>query len=729
MVFFVGVSGNADAVHQDTETNTSIEELVTTVRSSVVTIRHTGRGGQDAGLGTGFVVSSDGLIATNLHVIGEARPISVELSDGRVLDVTEIYATDQIADVAVIRVEADDLRPLPLADAGSLRDGQEVVAIGNPYGLERSVVVGRVSGRRTIGGMEMIQLAIPIESGNSGGPLLDRSGKVHGILTLKSQVTRNLGFAVAGDRVQGLLKNPNPVLMNRWLTIGQLDPAEWLTVGGGLWRQRAGRILVSGEGKGFGGRILCLARETLPTLPYEVTVQVKFDDTSGAAGLVFAADGKDKHYGFYPSNGRLRLTRFDGPTVYTWNVIEDIDVPDYRVGDWNHLRVRVEEDLIRCFVNDQEVIESTDRNLLGGRPGFVSFRGTEAKFRQFFVGDEVPRLYPNNAVLAQVEEITSGFQKIDPRNGKVVNSLAEVGATTVSALELKARALLRQSEQLKILAAQVHHHQIIEQLSETVDVDDHNIDMFRAALQIASLDNLELDYEASVADLERLSSLIKVRLPQKANDVTCIRMLDKVLFEELGFHGSRGDYYNRSNSYVNEVLDDREGIPITLAVLYIELAKRLGVQVHGIGFPGHFLVRFDSSEGHSEWIDVFERGKRLTYENLVERLSEQTGEVLNENHLEVSSSREILSRILNNLLSIAIQEKDAESMLRYSDAMVVIQPDSARSRFLRMLTARQLNHFETVKKDARWLLAQQPSGIDLVMVKRLLQAVETDSDK
>ena len=716
-------------MHQDKEKNPSIEELVTTVRPSVVTIRHTGRGGQDAGLGTGFVVSSDGLIATNLHVIGEARPISVELSDGRVLDVTEIHATDQIADVAVIRVEADDLRPLPLADAGSLRDGQEVVAIGNPYGLERSVVVGRVSGKRTIDGMEMIQLAIPIESGNSGGPLLDRSGKVHGVLTLKSQVTRNLGFALAADRVQGLLRNPNPVLIHRWLTIGQLDPTEWLTVGGGLWRQRAGRILVSGEGKGFGGRILCLAREALPTLPYEVTVQVKLDDTSGAAGLVFAADGKDKHYGFYPSNGRLRFTRFDGPTVYTWNVIEDVDVPDYRVGDWNHLRVRVEEDFIRCFVNDQEVIVSTDRNLRAGKPGFVSFRGTEAKFRRFFVGDEVPRLYPDEAVLAHIEKITSGFQEIDPRNGTVVDSLAEVGPTTVSALEIKAHSLLRQSEQLQILAGQVHHHQVIEQLSETVDVDDNTIDMFRAALQIASLDNLELDYEASLADLERLSSSIKVRLPQKADDVTCIRMLDKVLFEELGFHGSRGDYYNRSNSYVNEVLDDREGIPITLAVLYIELAKRLGVQVHGIGFPGHFLVRFDSAEGDPEWIDVFERGKRLTYENLVERLSEQTGELLNESHLKVSSSREILSRILNNLLSIAIQEKDAESMLRYSDAMVVIQPDSARSRFLRMLTARQLNHFETVKKDARWLLAQQPSGIDLVMVKRLLQALEADSDK
>ncbi|MCP4945727.1 MAG: trypsin-like serine protease, partial [Planctomycetaceae bacterium] len=206
--------------------------------------RHVGRGGNDAGLGTGFVISSDGLIATNLHVIGEARPISVELTDGRIFDVTEIHATDRNADVAVIRIDTEGLQPLDLAASSSLRDGQEVVAIGNPHGLERSVVVGRVSGRRTIDGIEMIQLAIPIESGNSGGPLLDRNGDVHGILTLKSQVTRNLGFAVVADRVNGLLENPNPVLLDRWLTIGQLDLTEWLTVGDGLWRQRAGRITV-----------------------------------------------------------------------------------------------------------------------------------------------------------------------------------------------------------------------------------------------------------------------------------------------------------------------------------------------------------------------------------------------------------------------------------------------------------------------------------------------------
>lgn len=725
---FFGAFGNAQGVEQRKDNIPSIEEMVANVRPSVVTIRHVGRGGNDAGLGTGFVISSDGFIATNLHVIGEARPVSVELADGRAFDVTEVHATDRNADVAVIRIEAKDLQPLALATANSLRDGQEIIAIGNPHGLERSVVVGHVSGRRVIDGTEMIQLAIPIESGNSGGPLLDRKGKVHGILTLKSQVTRNLGFAVSANHIDELLDNPNPVLLDRWLTIGQLDSTEWLTLGGGLWRQRAGRITVTGKGKGFGGRSLCLAKGALPGVPYEVGVQVKLDDESGAAGLVFEADGEDKHYGFYPSNGRLRFTRFDGPTVFTWNVIEDVDVPEYRKDDWNHLRVRVEEDGIRCYVNDHEIVVSSDQNLRKGRPGLVSFRGTEAAFRRFSCGAEVPRLQPDDAVWAQIEKTTVGFKEIDASDTTLVKSLAGAGSTAVAALQLKADSLSRQSEQLRVLASQVHHHQIVEKLLNEVAVDDEKIDMFRAALQIACLDNQEIDCEASLADLRRLSASIKAKLPVDANDADRLAMLDQVLFSELGFHGSRADYYNRSNSYVNEVLDDREGIPITLAVVYMELAKRLGVKVHGIGFPGHFLVRFDGADGNSEWIDVFERGKRLTREDLAKRYREQTGEPLNDSHLEASTSREILSRMLNNLLSIAIQEKDAQSMLRYLDAMLAIRPDSARSHFLRMLTARQLNDVEIAKRDARWLLIQQPSGIDLAMVKRLLQAIEADSE-
>src|SRR3990172_1140813 len=166
-------------------------ELTELVRKSVVVVSYAGRDGRQAGLGAGFVVSSDGLIATNLHVIGEARPISVTLADGKKFDVTEVHATERNTDLAIIRIDAKGLPALPLGDSDALKQGQEILAVGNPRGLEFSVVTGVVSGRRDIDGKSMIQLAIPIEQGNSGGPLPDRAGRVHRLLTLKSVLTQN----------------------------------------------------------------------------------------------------------------------------------------------------------------------------------------------------------------------------------------------------------------------------------------------------------------------------------------------------------------------------------------------------------------------------------------------------------------------------------------------------------------------------------------------------------
>jgi S1-C subfamily serine protease len=234
----------------------SVEEIAKRSKGSVVSIRFQGRRESDAGLGTGFVVG-DGLVATNLHVIGEARPITVELADGSSHEATAVHATDRDGDLAVVRIAAPGLVPLPLAAAGTLVDGQEVVAVGNPHGLKRSIVAGRVSALREMNGIEMIQLALPVEPGNSGGPLLDLEGRVHGIVSMKSLVTPNLGFAVSVARLRSLLDRPNPVSMDRWLTIGAIDPAQWTPIGGARWRQRAGRISVGGAGNGFGGRSLC----------------------------------------------------------------------------------------------------------------------------------------------------------------------------------------------------------------------------------------------------------------------------------------------------------------------------------------------------------------------------------------------------------------------------------------------------------------------------------------
>src|SRR5262249_53634739 len=158
--------------------------------------------------------------------------------------------------------------------------------------------------------------------------------------------------AVPIASLRPLLKKPNPIPMDRWLTIGALDPQEWKTVMGAHWRQRGGRIQVEGAGSGFGGRALCLWQRPLPDPPYEGAVAVRRDDERGPAGLAFHADGDSKHYGFYPSGGQLRFTRFNGPDVTSWTILSQEPSSHYRAGEWNTLKVRVGKDRIECFVND-----------------------------------------------------------------------------------------------------------------------------------------------------------------------------------------------------------------------------------------------------------------------------------------------------------------------------------------------------------------------------------------
>lgn len=700
----------------------SVEEVVRAAKDSVVTIRFTGRRAGDEGLGTGFVVG-DGLVATNLHVIGEARPISVELADGSTHDATAIHATDQDADLAIVRIDVGGLTPLPLAAAGRLVDGQEVVAVGNPHGLKRSVVAGRVSALREMEGIGMIQLALPVEPGNSGGPLLDLEGRVHGVVSMKSLVTPNLGFAVAVDRLRDLLDRPNPVTIDRWLTIGALDPAEWKASGGARWRQRAGRITVSGAGAGFGGRSLCLAAEEPPARPYEVAAWVKLDDEAGAAGLVFAADGGDRHYGFYPSAGRLRLTRFDGPDVLSWSILAEKATAAYRAGEWNHLRVRVAADTISCFVNDEPVFTSTDGGRAGGRAGLVKFRETEAEFRGFALGRQLPRATPAPDVMARIEAVTAALPADGVPTDELVARLLPEGDAARTGLMRRAAELEREAVRLEALASSVHVRRTLDELAGLAA--NAEVDLFHAALLIAKLDNPDLDVEASRQQLDRLAADIRGQIPAGADDDATLAVLNRVLFDELGFHGSRGDYYNRSNSYVNEVLDDREGIPISLAVVYVELARRLGLAVAGVGYPGHFLVRFTPDDGPPRWLDVFNRAAVRSRDELAAERQDEAGEPLTDADLAVASPRAILVRMLNNLLAIAGREGRQADVLRYLDAILAIDPDSSRERVMRMVTSVRLGRRDAALADARWLLDREPPGIDLGQVRSLVARLES----
>ena len=127
------------------------------------------------------------------------------------------------------------------------------------------------------------------------------------------------------NALKKLLEQPNPVPIANWLSIDAFDTKVWKPVMGAHWTQQAGIMNVDALGEGFGGRALCLYLPDEPKADsYEVTVSLRLDDESGAAGLAFCSDGGDVHYGFYPTGGKLRLTRFEGPIVNDWVILKDI---------------------------------------------------------------------------------------------------------------------------------------------------------------------------------------------------------------------------------------------------------------------------------------------------------------------------------------------------------------------------------------------------------------------
>ncbi|MEI6534423.1 MAG: transglutaminase family protein, partial [Verrucomicrobiaceae bacterium] len=658
----------------------TVTEITDSARSSIVTVTQIGRGELREALGTGFIISKDGLIATNLHVIGHARRIQVQLADGKSLDVTSVHATDPALDLAILRVDCNDLKPLPLGDSTELKQGQPVVALGHPQGLQFSVVEGVVSALREVEGTRMIQLAIPIEEGNSGGPLLDMKGCVQGILTLKSAVTENLGYAHPVNDLKLLINKPNPVPMERWLTVGRLDPKAWEPLMGSHWTQHAGVIHVQNAGEGFGGRALCLAKGPELRVPFDVTVSVKLDNESGAAGLAFCSDGGERHYGFYPSNGRLRLTRFDGADVFSWSILADIASPAYRKGDWNSLRVRVDEHKIQCFVNDKLVVERDDAGLRGGSAGLCKFRTTRADFKSYAAGADVRgEAIPGDLTEKLVKELEGFLEKPEERN-RTIEKLAAAPVAARSLIEEKTRSLEERVAALRRLEGDVHRQSVTRDIVELLRRPSEQAELLRAALLVSKHDNAELDVEAYLRVAGRMADELRKDPAIKGGTAAAVRRIAKFLFEENGFHGSRGDDIdNLSNSYLNEVLDDREGIPITLSIVFLELARRLGLEdVYGVPLPGRFMVGFDETRDGNKstmFIDVFDGGKLLKPKEAEALISDRVGLPVDERQLQPATPKAIILRMLYNLSSFA---KKPEQAAGYVDLILALDDSSAQ---------------------------------------------------
>ncbi len=728
-----------------TRAELSFEELAKQVRPSLVLVRCQDRTGVEFGQGAGFVVGANGLIATARHTIGDGREITVEFPDGTVKPVVEVHASTNSADICVIRVEATGLSPLAVSADDEPAQGREVAALGHPRGDRNVMATGMVSGHQEIDGVRAVRLAMPIQPGNSGGPVVDRSGEVVGIVTLKSIVEDNVGYAVPGKLLRDLLDHPNPIPIERWRTIGALDPRQWTTVFGAGWKQRAGKIVVDGQSSAFGGRTLCLSQAELPPRPFDLSALIKLDDERGAAGLVFHSDGRDRHYGFYPSAGNLRLTRFSGPDVNSWTVLFDEPVDAYRSGEWNLLLVRFLEDRFECYVNGQKVVESTDNQLPIGKVGMASFRGTKAEFRRFSYGANLLPTPPSADQAALLQRVVTEIQPGRPAAPSTIDSLLPIQNHVGEFMEREAKAMEQRARMLRTLAADVTAEKTRRELGEELGLLQGNSpeasptskeatqppvvartpDLLRSALLLAKIDNPDIDVDAYVKRVDVMAEDVKAMLKPDANEKDRISKLDEYLFQDLGLRGSRFEYDNRSNSFLNEVIDDREGLPITLSVLYMELARRLDLNVVGVGLPGHFVVRFEPTDNSlaRETIDVFERGQRLT-DSQVSLILAESGFPDEERFRAAKTALEIVERMASNLLRRAETERIDEDVLRYLETLVMLSPTNVEYRIKRLEMRYRTGRFEMAMEDANWLIRESPPGLNVEMIRELRQTLE-----
>lgn len=712
----LGFSGLLTAVTdaEDSASNIEIPEIVRKVRDSVVVITFTGRDGKQQGIGTGFVVDPDGLIATNLHVIGEARPITVRLADGSEHPVTNIHATEKSVDMALVQIGQRNLPALELAADGPLQQGEKVIAFGNPMGLEHSVVQGIVSAVRQVDGQEMLQLAIPVEPGNSGSPVVDMEGRVHGLMTMKSRVTENLCFAIAAKHLKPLMEKPNPIPISRWLTIGALDAKKWAPRFGSDWRRHGGEIVVQAPGVGFGGRSLCISKYQEIAATYEIGVHVRLDNESGAAGLTFCGDGGDRHYAFYPSNGRLRLTRFDGPTVFSWNVLQELESSHYQRNDWNHLKVRVHPDRFQCFVNDDLVIELQDADFRGDEVGLAKFRDTGAHFRGFQVGPEVTSGLPSEDEIQRALALIEQLPAVEAQQ-----ALTQAAGSTRAAIERRAAALEQQAANLRRIGTDLHVRAVAHQLEQEFTKEAGDIDLALCVLLVAQLDNSRLDVESYLEQIDRLADELRESLPQPTDVKQRVAAMNRFLFEEHGFHGCRNNYYNYANSYLNQVIDDREGLPILLSVLYMEVGRRIDVNIQGIGLPGRFIVGVELSDDDYQMIDVFDRGSTVTADGAARLVADAAGRELFSADLKPSSKQEIVLRVLRNLAGVAQGNQDDEAWLRYLTATLAVDHESHESRAMRAMLRHKTARIAAAVEDLEWFIKHEPTGIDLKHIQAM----------
>jgi regulator of sirC expression with transglutaminase-like and TPR domain len=260
----------------------------------------------------------------------------------------------------------------------------------------------------------------------------------------------------------------------------------------------------------------------------------------------------------------------------------------------------------------------------------------------------------------------------------------------------------------------------------TLVAEDASLSLTEAAAAIAQDDFPQLDTQTVLAEIDTLAAKLKRRIPPDSVPVQRLRWLNRFFFQDLGFAGNVNDYYDPRNSYLHTVLSTRRGIPITLAVLYIELATQIGLTARGVSFPGHFLIKLRMPEGEVV-VDPF-TGHSLSREQLDELLVpyKRNRGLLGDFDaplglfLQAAPARDVLARMLHNLKEIHRAAEDWPRLLAVMDRLVILLPQAWEERRDRGLTRAELGLDEIAATDLAAYLANAHGADDHAAISERL---------
>ncbi|MEL6381720.1 MAG: tetratricopeptide repeat protein [Cyanobacteria bacterium J06626_18] len=259
---------------------------------------------------------------------------------------------------------------------------------------------------------------------------------------------------------------------------------------------------------------------------------------------------------------------------------------------------------------------------------------------------------------------------------------------------------------------------------QEIQQPDDAINLAAAALYIAQEEYPELDCNTYLQRFDTMALELRDRLPEETYPLKILQAISAYLFEAQGFMGNGQDYYNPRNSFLNQVLDRRTGIPITLSLVYLELARRVGFPMAGVGMPGHFLVRPTLDE-MAIFVDPFHKGEILFEEDCRDRIKQLYGKTarLRPEHLDPIGPRPFLARMLMNLKVIYLQQQDIPRALSVIDRILMLLPDSLAERRDRGLIYYQQGQLNAAREDLKYYLRNHPKAQDSYEIQQVVSQI------